>query len=160
MMADESGQPAVVQPAAPSPGEWTPGAIEQDALAACERYLAAFNARDAAQAASFYAIPTMVVRQTGHWVLATRADVESMLAKSLARLEEQGFASTRFGRRTLRAVNENVVLLSADFIRARADGSTIEKVACTYVLSRGPSGWGVATMIAHPPDSVLPGREP
>jgi hypothetical protein len=71
-----------------------------------------------------------------------------------------GFASTSFGRRTLRAMNENVVLLSADFVRARADGSIIERVACTYVLSRGPSGWGVATMIAHPPDSVLPGREP
>lgn len=156
----ESGQAVIGQPAAPSQGGWAPQAIEQDALAACERYLAAFNARDAARAASFYATPTMVVRPTGHRVLATPADVESMLATSLARLEQMGFASTRFGRRTLRAVNENVVLLSADFVRARADGSTIEKVACTYVLSRGPSGWGVATMIAHPPDSVLPGREP
>jgi len=155
-----SARPPAAQPAAPSPSDWAPRAIEQDALVAYERYLAAFNARDVARAAHFYATPTMVVMQSGHLVLATGADVESRLATSLARLEDKGFASTSFGKRTLRAMNENVVLLSADFIRTRTDGSTIEKVACTYVLSRGTSGWGVVTIIVHPPDSVLPDREP
>lgn len=146
--------------ATPSLGPDAARAIEADALATYERYLLAFNARDAARAARFYGVPMMVVRATGHRMLAAHSEVETMLSNSLALLQTKGFASTRIGRCTLRAMNENTVLLSADFIRSRADGSVIETVACTYVLSRGDSGWAIVTMVAHPADRVLPGLSP
>lgn len=130
--------------------------IGDEALAAYAVYLEAFNARDAAKAARFYAAPMQVVTQRGHRMLSTQAEVEAMLARSLAALDAKDFASTRFGRKTLRVMNDNTVLLSADFLRSRADGSTIETIACTYVMSRGESGWAIVTMIVHPPESVLP----
>lgn len=130
--------------------------IEDEALAAYALYLEAFNARDAAKAASFYAAPMPVVTQRGHRMLSTQAEVEAMLSGSLTALAAKGFASTRFGRKSLHAMNDSTVLLSADFVRGRADGSTIETVACTYVMSRSESGWAIVTMIVHPPESVLP----
>lgn len=131
-------------------------AIVDDALAAYAAYLRAFNARDAASAAAFYATPTIVASPAGRRVLGARAEVEAMLARSLARLATMDFSATRIVRHAAHAMHDDAVLLSAEFLRERADGSPIESVACTYVLSRDADGWRVVTMIAHPPQAVLP----
>ena len=89
----------------------SPHAIVDDALAAYAAYLRAFNARDAAAAAAFYATPTIVASPAGRRVLGARAEVEAMLARSLARLATMDFSATRIVRHAAHAMHDDAVLL-------------------------------------------------
>jgi hypothetical protein len=120
------------------------------------RYAEGF-AGDPAVTVGFYAEPMIYVDADAVSVLATRQDQVAFVEEMQRRLRPSGFAHTTVERCEVLLLKPTVALCRIAGIRHRADGSEIERIAATYVLT-AHSEWRIRELIATDPVGRPQGR--
>jgi hypothetical protein len=118
------------------------------------RYADGF-AGDVSATARFYALPMIFVGPDGVKVIATRKEAVAFVEDILERLRPAGFSRSTVERCFVRLLKPSIALCCVDGTRRRADGSPIERIAATYVLTAHPD-WRIRELIATDPENVGP----
>lgn len=118
----------------------TPIQIEAEAL--FDRYLKAWNRRDAPTVAACFVEPAMFVTAKGTLTLPDRATTISVLEKFFADLDAAGFDRTTIGPVHALACADGLAVIDAlDIQRLRKDGSLLEALDGHYIMRRTDQGW-------------------
>jgi hypothetical protein len=103
----------------------------------------------------FYAFPMIHVGLDAVSVIGSQDEAAAFVEGILTRLRPTGFSHTTFERCFVRLLHRSVALCSVDGTRRRADGSPIERIGATYVLTAHPD-WRIRELIATEPTKVGP----
>lgn len=114
------------------------------------RYAEGF-AGDAAVTVGFYAVPMVYVGADSISVLATRQEQIELVAEIQRRLRSSGFTHSTVERCEISLLKPTIALCRMAGSRRRADGSEIQRIAATYVLTAHPD-WLIRELIATDPD--------
>jgi ketosteroid isomerase-like protein len=129
-------------------------ANESDAI---QKVLSAYYdavSRSAAEAATFYGEPTLLVLPTQVTVLSKRADVEEFLAKIFAGLKPLGYSHSKILDPRIKMLNATTALYSTSAIRFKTDGTEMQRAGFTYLLRKDNSGWKIHGLIATDLDKL------
>jgi ketosteroid isomerase-like protein len=117
-------------------------------------YADAFS-RSAAEAATFYGEPTLLVLPNQVKVLSKRADVEDLFAKTLAGLTPLGYSYSKFVDPRIRLLNATTAICSAVAVRFKADGTEMQRLGVTYLLHKDNSDWKIHELIPTDLDKLV-----
>ena len=112
-------------------------------------------AGDPSATARFYALPMIFVGPDGVRVIASWNEAVAFVEGILERLRPIGFSRTTVERCFARRLKPSIALCSIDGTRRCADGSPIERIGATYVLTAHPD-WRIRELIATDPENVAP----
>ena len=118
------------------------------------RYAKGF-AGDPLATIDFYALPMIYVGADAVWVVGSRAQAVAFVEGILERLRPTGFSHTTVERCFVKLLHRSVALCGVDGTRRRSDGSPIERIGATYVLTAHPQ-WRIRELIATEPEKVGP----
>jgi hypothetical protein len=105
--------------------------------------------------AEFYALPMIYVGPAAVSVIDSREEAVAFVEDILARLRPTAFSHTTVERCFVRLLHRSVALCSMDGTRRRADGSSLERIGATYVLTAHPD-WRIRELIATDSEKVGP----
>ena len=88
-------------------------------------------------------------------MIGSRKEAVAFVEGVLERLRPTGFTHTTVERCYVRLLHRSVALCGVDGTRRRADGSAIERIGATYVLTAHPD-WRIRELIATDPEKVGP----
>ena len=144
--------PLQLAQASPSPATL---ANEKDAIhKAVSDYFDAFG-RSAAEAATFYGEPTLLVLPNQVKVLSKRADVEDFLAKTLTGLTPLGYSYSKVVDPRIRLLNATTAIYSTVAVRFKADGTEMQRLGVTYLRQKDNSAWKIREIIATDLDKLV-----
>jgi hypothetical protein len=118
------------------------------------RYAEGF-AGDPRATIEFYALPLIFVDLDEVSVIGSRVEAAAFVEGILKRLRPTGFSHTTVERCFVKLLHRSVALCGVDGTRRRADGSLIERIGATYVLTAHPD-WRIRELIATEPEKVGP----
>jgi hypothetical protein len=118
------------------------------------RYAKGF-AEDPLATIDFYALPMIYVGPDAVPVVGSRAQAVAFVEGILERLRPTGFSHTTVERCFVKLLHRSVALCGVDGTRRRSDGSPIERIGATYVLTAHPQ-WRIRELIATEPEKVGP----
>ena len=118
------------------------------------RYAKGF-AEDPLATIDFYALPMICVGPDAVSVVGSRAQAVAFVEGILERLRPTGFSHTTVERCFVKLLHRSVALRGVDGTRRRSDGSPIERIGATYVLTAHPQ-WRIRELIATEPEKVGP----
>jgi hypothetical protein len=118
------------------------------------RYAKGF-AGDPLATIDFYALPMIYVGPDAVSVVGSRAQAVAFVEGILERLRPTGFSHTTVERCCVKLLHRSVALCGVDCTRRRSDGSPIERIGATYVLTAHPQ-WRIRELIATEPEKVGP----
>jgi hypothetical protein len=118
------------------------------------RYAEGF-AGDPIATIDFYALPIIYVGPDSVSVIGSRAEAVAFVEGILVRLRPTGFSHTTVERCFVKLLHRSVALCGVDGTRRRSDGSPIERIGATYVLTAHPD-WRIRELIATEPEKVGP----
>ena len=118
------------------------------------RYAKGF-AEDPLATIDFYALPMIYVGPDAVSVVRSRAQAVAFVEGILERLRPTGFSHTTVERCFVKLLHRSVALCGVDGTRRRSDGSPIERIGATYVLTAHPQ-WRIRELIATEPEKVGP----
>jgi hypothetical protein len=118
------------------------------------RYAKGF-AEDPLATIDFYALPMIYVSPDAVSVVGSRAQAVAFVEGILERLRPTGFSHTTVERCFVKLLHRSVALCGVDGTRRRSDGSPIERIGATYVLTAHPQ-WRIRELIATEPEKVGP----
>jgi hypothetical protein len=118
------------------------------------RYAAGF-AGDAHATVEFYAFPMIHIGLDVVSLIGSRKEAVAFVEGVLERLRPTGFTHTTVERCYVRLLHRSVALCGVDGTRRRADGSAIERIGATYVLTAHPD-WRIRELIATDPKRIGP----
>jgi hypothetical protein len=118
------------------------------------RYAEGF-AGDPLATVDFYALPMVHVSPDAVSVIGSQAEAVAFVEGILGRLRLTGFSHTTVERCFVKLLHRSVALCGVDGTRRRADGSPIERIGATYVLTAHPA-WRIRELIATEPERVGP----
>jgi hypothetical protein len=103
----------------------------------------------------FYALPMIYVGPDAVSVIGSREEAVAFVEGILERLRPTGFSRTTVERCFVKLLHRSVALCGVDGTRRRADGSPIERIGATYVLTAHPD-WRIRELIATESENVGP----
>ena len=118
------------------------------------RYAEGF-AGDPLATIEFYALPMIYVGLNAVSVIGSREEAVVFVEGILERLRPTGFSRTTVERCFVKLLHRSVALCGVDGTRRRADGSSIERIGATYVLTAHPD-WRIRELIATESEKVGP----
>jgi hypothetical protein len=110
-------------------------------------------AGDSSATVEYYALPMIYVGPHVVRVIGSRAEAVAFVEGILERLRPTGFSHTTVERCFVRLLHRSVALCGVDGTRRRADGSPLERIGATYVLTAHPD-WRIRELIATEPDRI------
>lgn len=117
-----------------------PGAVA-GALAATDKFLATFNACDAAGHASTLAYPHVRLASGRVRIWESADEATKALERALPLLRDQGWDHSVWDHRRVIHAREDKVHLDVQFTRYRADGSVIGVYAAVYIVVLRDGRW-------------------
>jgi ketosteroid isomerase-like protein len=138
-------------------GMASPADDEADIVAMMSEYRDAFVAMDARRVAAVFSEPyTFLAPSPGPVsALTNRAEVEASVRQQMARLKERGYARGDLKTIRVKSFGNGTAIASTVWQRYKADGSVLETIGATFLLRKEPSGWKIAVLTPHAPESVL-----
>jgi hypothetical protein len=118
------------------------------------RYAEGF-AGDPLATIDFYALPMIYVGVDAVSVIRSRAEALAFVEGILGRLRPTGFSHTTVEDCFVKLLHRSVALCGVDGTRRRSDGSPIERIGATYVLTAHPK-WRIRQLIATDPEQIGP----
>jgi hypothetical protein len=118
------------------------------------RYAEGF-AEDVSATVEFYALPMIYVGPDAVSVIAARQDAVAFVEGVLERLRPIGFSHTTVERCFVKLLHRSVALCGVDGTRRRSDGSPIERIGATYVMTAHPD-WRIRELISTDPERIGP----
>ena len=134
-----------------------PAEDEAEIVALMAEYRDAFVAMDAQRVAAVFSEPYMFLPPAPGTIssLANRVEVEASVRQQMARLKERGYARGELKTVRVKSFGNSTAIASTVWQRYKADGSALETIGATFLLRKEPSGWKIAVLTPHPPESVL-----
>jgi hypothetical protein len=97
----------------------------------------------------------MFIPPQGVHVLATTADVQTLLIQVMEGLKSRGYARSELLKRHVNQMSDNTALLTVNRDRYATYGRELERFGETYTLRKVEGGWKIAVAMIHDPDIVL-----
>ena len=119
------------------------------------KYIETFQTLDPYATLSYFHVPCMFIPPQGVRVLATAADVETLLTQVMEGLKTGGYARSELLDLHVKQMSENTALVSVSRVRYATDGRELERFGETYTLRRTEAGWKIVVAMIHDPDCVL-----
>jgi hypothetical protein len=98
----------------------------------------------------FYELPMFYIGSDGVAVLATRDEAIAFVEDVLARVRPLGFSHTTVDSCQVRMLKATVALCALEGTRRKKDGSELEHIGATYVVTAHPE-WKIRELIATDP---------
>jgi ketosteroid isomerase-like protein len=134
--------------------------IRKELEAFYKSYTAAFNGKDVGAISECFACPNALI--TGHGLnqCATERDLQRLLGRYLADLNERGWTRSVMGQLKIWPMAEDLAMVVADGTRYKADGSVLEPVRACYTVRRDANNWKIVTISEVQPPFLGPGDLP
>ena len=134
-----------------------PADDEADIAALMTEYRDAFVAMDAHRVAAVFGEPFTLLAPPPGTVsaLANRSEVEAWVRQQMARLKERGYERAELKTMHVKPFGNGTAIASTVWQRYKADGGVLETIGATFLLRRESSGWKIAVLTPHAPESVL-----
>lgn len=117
-----------------------------DAFAACGR-----GENEPASLLTYYGVPLLLTTDNGYLALASDDQVMTMARRQVeGMLADHYHHSDVLGLEVVR-LNAVCALCRGRFSRRRADGSEINRLAATYLVTAGPDGNRISALAVHSP---------
>jgi hypothetical protein len=110
------------------------------------RYAEGF-AGDPVLTVEFYAEPMIYIGTDRVSVIASKQDAIAFVEGILARLRPRGFSHSTIESCFVRMLHPSIALCAVAGTRRRADGSELERIGATYLLTGNPT-WKIRELIA------------
>jgi ketosteroid isomerase-like protein len=118
-------------------------------------YIQTFQRLDPHATLPYFHVPCMFIPLQGVRVLASAADVETLLIQVMEGLRARGYARSALMDLRVKQMSGNTALVSVSRVRYATDGRELERLGETYTLRKTEGGWKIAVAIIHDPDTVL-----
>jgi hypothetical protein len=121
-----------------------------------EQYLFAFAALGRGECppddlGSYFSVPFLVTTDDVVVPLGTADEVAAWLQTQADAMAAAGYSHTETLTSDVAILNRNTAVHRADFSRRRADGTEINQMSVTYVITRGSEGFCISTLVLHSP---------
>jgi hypothetical protein len=120
------------------------------------QYLSAFAALGRGESrpgdvVSYYGVPFLLTTDDAIFSLGTVDEVAAWLQSQADAMSAAGYSHTETLASDVAILNRNTAVHRAEFSRQRADGTEINQMSVTYVITRGCEGFRISTLVLHSP---------
>jgi hypothetical protein len=117
-----------------------------DAFAACGR-----GEKDTAALLGYYGVPLLVTTDVGSFALTSDDQVVATLQQQVDGMRAEGYARTEILGSEVTVLNSTSALYRGTFSRQRGDGSEINRLTGTYLVTDGAAGRRISVLAVHNP---------
>lgn len=119
-------------------------------------YLSAFAALGRGESRSgdvvpYYGVPLLLTTDDVIVSLGTVDEVAAWLESQADAMSAAGYSHTETLTSDMAVLNRNTAVHRAEFLRQRADGTEINQMSVTYVITRESEGFRISTLVLHSP---------
>jgi len=118
-------------------------------------YIQTFQTLDPRATLPYFHVPCMFIPAQGVCVLATAADVETLLTEVMQGLKTRSYARSALMDLHVKQMSGNTALVSVSRVRYATDERELERLGETYTLRKTEGGWKIAVAMIHDPDCVV-----
>ena len=115
-----------------------------DAYAACGR-----GERDTAALLAYYGVPLLVTTDDGFFALTTDDQVVAVVGQQVDGMRAAAYDRTEILDSEVTVLNSASALYRGTFSRQRSDGSEINRLTMTYLVTDGPAGRRISAFAVH-----------
>jgi hypothetical protein len=117
-------------------------------------YLGAFAAcgrgeRDTAALLAYYGVPLLVTTDDGFFALTTDDQVVAVVRQQVDGMRAAAYDRTQILDSEVTVLNSASALYRGTFSRQRSDGSEINRLTMTYLVTDGPAGRRISAFAVH-----------
>ena len=121
------------------------------------RYLSTFAAMGRGESGPdevvhHYGIPFLLTTDDVVHSLGTVDEVAAWLQTQAVAMSTAGYGHTETLTSDVTILNRTTAVHRADLSRRRADGTEINQMSVTYVVTRGSDGFHISMLVVHSPD--------
>ena len=117
-----------------------------DAFAACGR-----GELGTASLLRYYGVPLLLSTDDGFFALASEAQVTTAVQQQVDGMRAAGYGRTETLASEVTVLNSTSALYRATFSRQRGDGSEINRLTATYLVTDGAAGRRMSVLAVHSP---------
>jgi hypothetical protein len=115
-----------------------------DAFAACGR-----GEADTASLLEYYAVPLLVTTDEGFFALTTGDQVIAVMQQQVDGMRAAAYNRSEVLDSEVTLLNAVSALYRATFSRQRSDGSEVNRLTGTYLVTDGPEGRRISVLAIH-----------
>jgi hypothetical protein len=115
-----------------------------DAFAACGR-----GERDTAALLAYYGVPLLVTTDDGLFALTTDDQVVAVVRQQVDGMRAAAYDRSEILDSEVTVLNSASALYRGTFSRRRSDGSEINRLTMTYLVTDGPAGRRISAFAVH-----------
>jgi hypothetical protein len=115
-----------------------------DAFAACCR-----GDSETPSLLAYYAVPLLLTTDGGFYALTSEEQVVGGVGPQVNEMRAAGFDHTETSGAEVTVLNATSALYRATLSRQRADGSEINRITATYLVTDGPVGRRISVLAVH-----------
>lgn len=91
----------------------------------------------------------------GHSAPSRYPEIEARYGDRLKNLKRHGYSYSKRSEIHVKMLAHNIALVSAIYVRYRADGSELETGGNTYLLHKTDAKWKIVVITSHSPATVV-----
>lgn len=115
-----------------------------DAYAACGR-----GDRETSSLLAYYGVPLVITSDAGCFALTAGEQVIAAIQPQIDAMRAAGYARSELRHATVTVLNARSATYRGTFSRQRADGSEINQLTVTYVITDGAAGRRISVLAVH-----------
>ncbi len=115
-----------------------------DAFAACGR-----GERETASLLAYYGVPLLVTTGDGFFTLTSDDQVVAVLQQQVDGMRASSYDHSETVASEVTVLNAKSALYQGTFSRQRSDGSEINRLTATYLVTDGPAGRRISVLAVH-----------
>jgi hypothetical protein len=115
-----------------------------DVFAACGR-----GERDTAALLAYYGVPLLVTTDDGLFALTTDDQVVAVVRQQVDGMRAAAYDRSEILDSEVTVLNSASALYRGTFSRQRSDGSEINRLTMTYLVTDGPAGHRISAFAVH-----------
>jgi hypothetical protein len=115
-----------------------------DVFAACGR-----GERDTAALLAYYGVPLLVTTDDGLFALTTDDQVVAVVRQQVDGMRAAAYDRSEILDSEVTVLNSASALYRGTFSRQRSDGSEINRLTMTYLVTDGPAGRRISAFAVH-----------
>ena len=104
-----------------------------------------------ADVVAYYGVPFLLTTDTGIISLGTMDEVAAWLQSQADVMSAAEYDHTETLTSDVATLNRNTAIHRAEFSRQRADGTEINQMTVTYIITRESEGFRISALLLHSP---------
>ncbi len=98
---------------------------------------------------AYYGVPLLLTTDGGFYALASDDQVVAGVGQQVNEMRAAGFDHTEVFGSDVTVINKTSAFYHSTFSRQRSDGSEINRVTGTYLVTDGPAGRRISVLAVH-----------